>query len=243
MSIINLLPDDYLHRRAARRTNAICLVLFAIVMAGVLAGVAVSQRSVNNTQKVLDSVNADYEDASKLIEKLKTLDKQKQMMANKAELTTGLLERQPRSYLLAVVTNCMPETACIETLKLYPKKVIIAPAPMAEGEKSKNRKPAKGEKKDRTVVEMEITGLAATDVDVSTLMANLSMSPLSESVDLAYSQDKQIDITDPKTEKVLDKKTFREFQVRMVLKTGVDVLDIIGQTETVAAVTAGREAL
>jgi len=242
MSIINLLPDDYLHRRAARRTNALCLVLFAIVMAGVLAGVAVSQRSVNNTQKVLDNVNADYADASKLIDRLQTLDKQKQMMAHKAELTTNLLERQPRSYLLAMVTNCMPETACIETLRLYPKKIIIAPTPPAEGE-PQNRRGAKAEKKERSVVEMEITGLASTDVDVSTLMANLSMSPLSESVDLAYSQDKPIDIKDPKSDKVLDKKTFREFQVRMVLKPGVDVLDFVGQTETVAAATAGSNAL
>jgi len=224
MSLVNLLPEDFILRRAARRTNAIALVMFAVVMAGTLAGVSVNQRSVNSTQEVLAHVTGEYQNAAKVIEKLNYLDKTKKLMQEKTRVTGSLVEHQPKSYVLALVTNSLPETACVTSLKMAIKKVTIQPDKNAP-------KPARGQKpevkKDIFFTEMEIIGLATTDLDVSMLMEKLSASPLIDKVDLVYSQDKQIDIKSPVTEKVVEQRVFRDFKLRVALSPDVDVMDIL----------------
>ena len=84
MSLINLLPEDYLRRRAAQRSNRLCLCLFLVVMAGVLAAAVVSQRCRANTQGVLDRVDNEYQQAASMMTELGQLQTQKQMMLEKA---------------------------------------------------------------------------------------------------------------------------------------------------------------
>jgi len=223
MSIVNLLPEDYGDRRAARRTNAIALVLFAVVMASILAGVSVNQRGVNVTQAVLAHVTADYEDATKLISKLKELDQRKQNMQEKTKITSSLVERQPRSFILGTVTNAMPDTACITSYKLQIKKQAAEkPAP---GTRVARNAP---KAEDKFATELEISGLATTDLDVTAFMTNLQASPLVKSADMAHSKDKKVDIKDIRTNKKVGERVFRDFKVRVVLHD-TDVMDIIAE--------------
>ena len=108
MTLINLLPEDYIRRKRAQRSNRLCLVLFVVVMAGVLAAAVVSQRCRDNTQSVLDRVDSEYLQATSMMTELGQLQAQKQMMLEKAKSTSALLERVPRSYLLAEITNSLP---------------------------------------------------------------------------------------------------------------------------------------
>jgi len=223
MSLVNLLPEDFAHRRTARRTNTIALVMFTVVMGGILAGVSVNQRSVNSTRDVLAHVTSEYQDAAKLIEKLNQLDATKMVMQEKNKVTASLVERQPKSYVLALLTNSLPETACITSMKLTPKQAAA---------NNPNQRPGRGPAaKDSTFTEIELMGLAVTDMDVAEMMTKLSSSPLVNKVDLIYSQDKQLDITDPVTNKIVTQRVFRDYKLRIALSPDVDVMDLLGSSD------------
>lgn len=208
MSIINLLPEEYIERRQRRRANLLCLVLFGVVMAGVLTAGLVSERSRMHTEAVRRRVEDSYAEAAKLIAQMQDLEHRKRTMLRKAELTSALLERIPRSYLLAVVTNALPPEATLRDVKLVRKKVITR---AERGRKAKSQE-------DLT---MTVTGLAATDVEVARFIAHLARNPLSSAVDLVYSEEEQIKEHDT---------VMREFQVEIVLRTDVDVIDILHDT-------------
>ena len=227
MTLMNLLPDDYIRRKRAQRSNRLCLALFVVVMAGVLAAAVVSHRSRANTQSVLDRVDNEYQQASSMMTELGQLQTQKQMMMEKAKSTSMLLERVPRSYLLAVVTNSLPPKASLLEINLYPKQVI-APAEPSKDAKFAAKSGQNAATNSQIIVEMEVSGLADTDVGVARFIANLARCPLAESVDLVYSQEKAFEIKNDKGD-VVAKPMLREFQVRMVLRNDVDVIEVIGK--------------
>ena len=196
-------------------------------MAGVLAAAVVSQRSRANTQSVLDRVDNEYQQASSMMTELGLLQSQKQTMLEKAKSTSTLLERIPRSYLLAIVTNSLPPKASLLEVNLYPKQ-IIAPAEPAKDAKFAAKSGQSGAPASQIIVEMDISGLAETDVGVARFIANLARCPLAESVDLVYSQEKPIEVKNAKGD-VVAKPLLREFQVRMVLRNDMDVIDVIGK--------------
>ncbi len=234
MSIFNLLPDDYLHRRLQRRIGLICTGLLAVVLAGVISASIISERNCGAKARLLASVDRQYSDAAQRIAEFQKLQEQKGLMLRKAEMTSSLLERVPRSFLLGIVTNSLPERAAVTTVDLYPKKVIVPAAPQpkaAPGGKAAPKgkgKPAKPEPAP-TVLEIEITGVAQTDVEVAKFIANLAQQEVCESVDLVYSQQKALETGDGSV-KNAPKPVLREFQIRVVLKSNIDVLDLSGQT-------------
>lgn len=219
MSIINLLPEDYIQSRQRRRTNTMCIGLFVVVMAGVLGAMVVSEQSLHNTLSVRDRVNASYIEANKLIEQMQHLQATKSKMLAKAARTSSLIERIPRSTLLAVVTNALPKGSSLVKLDLKTKRVVKrvdpknANNPLGTKLTTEKRKPH--EKKIIKIVSMEITGLAGTDIDVARFIANLARNPMSESVDLVYSQQKKIDDIQ-----------VRRFQIKVVVKNQFDAANI-----------------
>ena len=218
MSIINLLPEDYIKRRQRQRANMLCLGLFVVVMVAVGGAAFVTERSNRYTTQVANRVDAAYLEAGKLIEQLQQLEGQKQRMLHKAELASRLLERVPRSTLLAAVTNALPHNASLTQFNITPKQIIAnAPPTRKESAESKFQKiqdQRMGQPQSTTVFIMEATGLAGTDVDVAKFIANLISNPLLTGVDLVYSQ-----------EKVVEGRMVREFQVRMEVKPDIDVMD------------------
>jgi len=221
MSIINLLPDDYIKRRAQQRANVLCLTLFLVVMTGVGGAALVSERSFHHTRQVAQRVNEAYAEATKLIDQLKQLEGQRQKMLHKAELTASLLERVPRSTLLAVVTNALPRYASLTRLKLIPRQIVtrVDPKPASASEAGtqfEKMQQQRAQTQTVTIVGIEVEGLAGTDVEVGRFIANLVRNPLLTGVDLVYSQ-----------EKAIGDYHVREFQVKMELKPNVDVMELI----------------
>jgi len=212
MSIINLLPDDYILRRLQKRANVVCLALFAVVMAGVVGAALVSDRTLSRTRQVLRQVNSDYEEAAKLLAQLQELDSQRRAMLAKAKTTDALQERVPRSYLLGLVANSLAEGMSVLDLQVQVKQVIARKA--APGPKYGNA----GVKPDDvppSTVEIEVKGIAGNDVEVARFIATLAGNQLIASVDLVYSQ-----------EKVVETVALREFHVKAELKPGVDVINV-----------------
>ena len=212
MSIINLLPEDYLRNRARKRANVLCLVLFAVVMTGVMAASAVTDQSSRNTRKVCEQVNDSYAEAARLIDQVNRLRDQKGTLLGKAEQASALQERVPRSFILGPLTNALPERASLTSIRLESR--------MADAERMSKFDAVsaqRGGKVPTLMVDLVVTGQAATDVDVARFIANLARSPLLVNVDLNYSE-----------ERTANNNPIREFQVKMEVKPGLDVLDVIG---------------
>ena len=246
MSTINLLPEDYLHRRCQRRANVLCMVLFAVVMTGVGGAALVSEESTRRTIDVRDRVNANYNEAAKLLEQMRQLESRKRTGIEKADATASLLERVPRSYLLASITAALPEHTAL-------MKMDLKPARKAAGEGKTKEKPkggkyaSKGEalaaakaelkatKVQEQVLEVDLVGWAATDVEVARFIANLLQDPLLASVDLGYSQAKSLKTGEKDNEQELQ---VREFLLHLVLRSGVDVMDLVAEKPAEAAAPA-----
>src|SRR5262245_30437483 len=123
MANTSFLPDDYLAERQERRTNLICLTLFAVVMLAVFGAFLVTNRQWSQVAKARDVVNAEYQDAAVRIEKLKELEEQKEQMLGKAELAAALVERVPRSILLADMINRMPPQLSLLEFELKSERI------------------------------------------------------------------------------------------------------------------------
>jgi hypothetical protein len=216
MSIINLLPDDYVRRRQQRRTNGLCLVLFLIVMIGLAATMIVLEQSSRRTCRVAERVDAEFADAAKLLGQLQELEARKQRVLDKAQRTAVLLERVPRSTLLAMITNALPRHASLTRFQLVPKQIVSRGEGAASGSKFQAVQAQRAATQVTEVLTLEVDGLAGTDVDVALFITELIRNPLLTGVDLVYSQ-----------EKVLDDMPVREFQVKMEVKAKVDVMDVL----------------
>ena len=220
MGTINLLPENYLRHRRHRRADAICLVLMVVVIGGVLCAAAVSKRNATHTLAIRDRVNASYAEAARLISQMHDLEVQKSKMLRKAELTASLVERVPRSTLLAIVTNALPAGTSLTDLELTTQRIIKHAEKPEGGKQTGSRlttKPRKSSFASADVsVSVEITGLAGTDVQVARFIANLARNPLMASVDLVYSEEKKIkDVT------------VREFQIKTDLKRQADAIEFV----------------
>jgi Tfp pilus assembly protein PilN len=203
----SFLPEDYLQRRKERRTNFIALTLFCIVMFFVVAAFFVTNRKWTEVKARQAEINARYTEEGRKIEQLKVLEAQKQEMLEKAEITAALIERVPRSILLAEIINRMPEQLTLTDFRLSGKRIKEAPPPAPKEARPKARSlvtpsgpGAKDEpppppkpvppKFDFTV---ELIGLAAADDKVADYHAALKDCPLLENVDLVYTGTTKID--------------------------------------------------
>jgi len=242
MSTINLLPDDYIRKRWQNRANVLCVALFIVVMAGVGMASLVSENNSRHTREVLDRVNASYSEAAKLLAQMRQLEATKRAMLAKAKATGSLLEKIPRSYLLALVTRSLPKNASLTKVELKPGNARSVRRQRRRRSKfnavkGKSKKGAPVEKPPPPPMIMEATGLAATDVQVAVFIANLNRSPLWTSVDLDYSQDKILNAH----KKDMSNLRVREFKVTMELRPNVDVIDLVGGKSASGTPTASAE--
>src|SRR5262245_13086490 len=131
MNTSSFLPEDYLAKKAEYRTNLISLVLFAVVMFAVVLAFFVTNRKAQQYKEMQAQVNAEYQQAGLKIQELTQLEQQKSEMLTKAELAGSLVERVPRSILLAELINRMPERLALLDFDLKSEKVKAAAPPTA----------------------------------------------------------------------------------------------------------------
>lgn len=199
----SFLPDDYLVRKAEQRTNIVCLTLFSIVIFGVVAAFFVTNRQWSTVKDQQESINVRYTKAAQQIEQLKQLEGQKEQMLSKAELTTALIEKAPRSLLMADLINRMPERLALLEFDLVSKRVNArSSSKRAEATKAKSlagrSRKSKNSKDEEEVEErptapkyqtnLVLTGVAPSHEDVSGYLTQLQISPLLENVDLKFSE-------------------------------------------------------
>jgi Tfp pilus assembly protein PilN len=218
MNTINLLPEDYLKSQAQKRSTVLCLILFGAVMAGTATAYLVSQRSYARTREVLQNVNDEYARASMLLDQLQQLQARKKALMDKAQQTARLQERLPRSYLLGILTNALPQYTSLNGVEVeYDKVRVETPRDESAQRNKKTRKFKAAAPKItyRYFLSITVEGRAGTDMEVARFIANLTRHPLFEDVDLIYSEQELIEKTYP----------VRQFAVRLICDPDADVLD------------------
>lgn len=228
---LSFLPDDYLERKAQRRTNTIFAVLFMIEMVAIGGAFSFTERSMRSVESQYARVDADYTDAAKRIQQVQQMQEKQRQMAQQAELSAALLEKVPRSFVLAEITNALPSGVSLTDFAME-SRARQTSAPQA-AMTSFERKKAAAEKKAEAArpqakildVSMKLTGLADTDVQVAAFITKLNRSKLLRDVNLVYTD------TAKGGE---DVKDMRKFQIEFTLNPEADVQSTAAKTNTAA---------
>jgi Tfp pilus assembly protein PilN len=193
---LSFLPDDYLERKARRRTNAICAVLFFVVISAIGGAFTVTEKSMREIDQQHADVTQQYTEAAKRIVQVQQMQEKQRTMAHQAELTASLLEKMPRSFILAEITNDIPTgvslldfnlSSTVMTRPLPPKSAFelrqgqVSGAPQVAGITAAQPRIYD--------VLMKITGVASTDVQVAAFIAKLNSSPKFQDVNLIFTDE------------------------------------------------------
>jgi hypothetical protein len=188
-SQLSFLPDDYLERKAQRRTNVVCAVLFLLVISGLITAFTLRQRTRKELDMSFKRVEEEFIREAKNIERVRTMQDNQKRMAHQAELTASLLEKVSRSYILAELTNSLPAKCKLMDFELTskPRQSSAAAAAkkveLSEYEKKKMAR-EKGAAPAPTVqpavevrnydVTIKLTGVAPTHDEVAKYVGTLS---------------------------------------------------------------------
>ncbi|MFW5653659.1 MAG: PilN domain-containing protein, partial [Planctomycetota bacterium] len=242
----SFLPEDYLNRLAARRSSLICLFLFVVIMLAVVGAFFATNRQWTIVKAEQQQINAEFVEEARRIEQLNELENQKAHLVAKAELAAALVERVPRSVLLAELINRMPDVVNLEQIELKSVKQRQAIPVTTAGANAKSANvqslssgpggPTKAEQAEERVVQaptydvtVSVIGIAPTHQHVADFMSNLKQCPLFENVELKYSKAKKKDKEEvnefkfeAKVAAEADVKNFEPLRLRRTLRNPLD---------------------
>lgn len=230
----SFLPEDYVARKSENRANLLALGLFGIVMGGVVAAFFVTNRQwliVREEQRLISTL---YTQEASKIEQLKKLEAQKSEMMSKAEVTTTLIEKIPRSVLLSELVTRMPESITLLELELKSHRPKPAPtsakaAPKvknlsggstaskgktpAKGAKGKTAEPPKAEPPQAPKIEytLRLVGVSRQNEEIADYLAALKACTLLEGLELKYIKEATIDRID-----------MRKFEIECAIRKDAD---------------------
>lgn len=228
---LSFLPDDYLEQKWKRRANVVCAILVVLVAGGVSAAAYYVRNYDRQVQAKYDEVEAKYTDAARKIDQVKKMHEQQRQVVHHAELAASLVEKVPRSNLLAEITNSLPPGVSLVELAMD-SKAHQDPPPTGSAfdqRKAQLEKDALGlgTKPPQYDVHLRVTGLAQNDVQVAQLISKLSHSKIFSDVNLVISE-----VYEPKREGPGEAKPepLRKWTIEMMLNPTAEV----NQTNTAA---------
>jgi len=205
------LPEDYVSKLAERRSNMMAVSLFVIVTMGVVGAFFVTNRQWNDVKHYQQAINVRYTKAASDIEQLKVLEQQKNGLLQRAELTTALIERVPRSILLAELINRMPKRVVMLELQIKSERLDKpkrTSSPSQAKSLTNTKKPSKKGKisakgadaapkstpeiiaavAPRLSTSITVVGVAPSHKDIARFVASLQGCELLNSVELKFSE-------------------------------------------------------
>jgi Tfp pilus assembly protein PilN len=231
------LPDEYVRRKREMRTNMLALGLFAAVMAGVGGAFFVTNRQWREVRVQQEAISVEYDAEALKIDQLKKLEAQRKDMLEKAEVAAMLLEKVPRSILLAEVVNRMPEKMTLTEFAIQSKRIAEPPPPnatkkaqpkslsaktgsgknqAAAGKDAPGEPPAPKPRPPKLEFSILINGVASTDADIADFQASLRDCPLLRGVEWRESKATTIEETQ-----------LRQFVLEAVISPGADTRSLV----------------
>jgi len=209
---INFVPDDYVQSKESRRTNWMYLVLLLVVMTalgGSFTTIRIRQRACNVKEKLANNRMIQIQEAIKQFEELQT---KRKVMMKTALTTTELLEPIPRSVLLASLTNNLPAGVSLLKLSIIQKepKHVSQAVPTSKykaAQAGKTVAQQNGSQEKLLETNIEIGGVASSDLQVAAYMERLGNSSLLDNVALIESKEYKV-----------EEGTFRQFKLTAMLR-------------------------
>ncbi|MHC4290829.1 MAG: PilN domain-containing protein [Planctomycetota bacterium] len=212
MATINFVPDDYVQQRQASRANVLYLMLLLAMLGaiGITFGfIKMRQRAV---QAELAQLNERMTKAHQQIAQLDELKAKRNNMMKTMVMTAELLEPVPRSIILASLTNNLPSGVSLLEFKLEEKEtqIVRSAARQSSGSQYKNKSatanaPAEPQKIIST--NLQIKGIAPSDIQVAGFISRLNDAILFDQVSLVESKEVEV-----------EKIKYREFHLKAVIK-------------------------
>ncbi|HPY77777.1 MAG TPA: PilN domain-containing protein [Anaerohalosphaeraceae bacterium] len=206
MATINFVPNDYIQQRQSNRANSLYLILLVAVLAGIGMTFSVLKMRQRSVQAELSVLTGQLNQAKEQIAMLEELKSKNNTRMKVMMMTATLIEPVPRSILLACLTNNLPGGVSLTALDMKEKEKPRAPAASpAQGKSAAGGKKTGYQKSaEKSAVEpvpapqepetnLEIKGLAPSDIEVASYIANLSASILLDQVQLVQSEEREID--------------------------------------------------
>ena len=211
---VSFLPEDYLDRKIQKRTSLICASLFAVVIAAVGVAFAMTERSVKAVQLEHNNVDRQFLEAAIPIERFHKMQEQRVKMELRAALSASLIEKAPRSYLLAEITKSLPAHVSLLDFALDCRPRPVPQPPVSPNTFEIKKPDAKNTGPRYYDVSFKLTGTAENDMQVAAFMNQLARSPLYRDVNLVVSDEYQLSPKDVK---------LRKFQIEMNLTPDVEI--------------------
>ena len=198
MQIIDFLPQDYGERRLRHQANFACLGIGAVTVAALALTVGLMMFRLAGVRRMRDLVDRQYSEAGRQIDQLKQLEKHKAGLLRKVELSAALLERVPRSLLVARLTNALPQETSLTVLSMRTEEIEVEKPDDEDGkEPQPKKKSTRSKAKDKpetvkiTRIAFRVDGTAPTNTEVAHYMAALDGDPLFENVDMDFADEFQ----------------------------------------------------
>jgi Tfp pilus assembly protein PilN len=207
---INFVPDDYIENKESCRTNLLYSVLFLIVMSALAAVFFVTKARNERLIAQEEAIDKQLSAKSQTLEKVKKLEEQSDKLLNKALTVSGLIEPVPRSVLLAMLTNKLPNGVSLLQISLNQntKEVVSA---SGKGGKS-GEKEQKLSTETVEITEVDLHGKAVNDLQVAQYIQELKSSRILGEVKLIES-----------IEYKEDEEKFRAFRLEVNVKDSVKI--------------------
>jgi len=237
---LSFLPDDYLDRKQRRRTNGICAVLFCIVISSIGGAFTVTEKSMREIEKQATDVDMQYTGAAKRIDQYQQMEEKQRTMQHQAELTASLLEKVPRTKVLAKITNGIPtgvsllDFAMSSSLNTNPAKVAPKTAfelKKAEADSARGVVNALASQPRVYDVTIKLTGVAPNDGQVAKFIAKLNSSSLFKDVNLVFTDEFVVGDKENK---------LRKFAIEMSINPNAPLDDPSDDTKTAAVNTEAK---
>ena len=226
---LSFLPDDYLERKAQRRTNIVCALMFIVVFAVMGTTFVVTERAAREVDARDAETLAQYTEAAEKIAQAREIEKKQKRMARQAELAASLLEKIPRGNILADLTNLLPGGVSLIDFDLT-SQVRKAPTPTYATKFEKQAAASKKTKQPEPEIQpkhydvrMRITGVAYADSQVAQYINRLSTAPRFRDVNLLLVE-----------EHTLQGEKLRRFRIEMMLNPDATALPATPDTRTAA---------
>jgi len=223
MTTINFVPSDYIQQRQSSRTNLLYLVLLAVLLGGIGVTFSIIKIRQAAVRFELDRLSTRMAQAREQMTRLEQLKSRGKMMMKSMTMTAELLEPAPRSVILACLTNTLPSGVSLLEVQLQEKEVKMSSSTGAadnavkpggkptqyQSAAAKNKAAKQPSAEVQTVLQttLEVSGIAYSDIEVASYIANLSASVLLDSVQLIQSKEQEVAGV-----------TYRQFRLRMSLK-------------------------
>jgi Tfp pilus assembly protein PilN len=233
---LSFLPEDYIEKKYTRRANVVCAALLLLAGGGIACAFSLLRGANARVEAAFSEVDNKYLDAARKIEQVKRMHEKQREVVHHAELAASLVEKIPRSNVLAEITNSLPTGVSLLDVIMHSslhQDTGAVPQSSFAQHKAAQEQDANAVAAPRYDVKLTITGIANDDVQVAQLMTHLSHSTLFSSVNLVISDVYQPQQSDrPKDEKA---PQLRKWQIEMMLNPQAEVHD-----DKTAAVELGK---